>query len=218
MIKAVIYDMDDLMVNSDPIHAMAWEKLLLNYNHNFFELSEETRAWYIWMRVIDICEMIIKELNIDVNLDIFYQKRNEIFLDLIKDNLEAMPWLIESLKLFKDNNLKIALASSWAKNYIELVLERFDIAEYYDVIVSWDDVNIWKPHPETYTVAAQKLWLKPEECLVLEDAKNGIDAAIDANCKCIWIINLNTPPQDHSRANLVLNSLLEIDMDKLKNI
>jgi len=216
MIKAIIYDMDDLMVNSDPLHALAWEELLADFNHKFSDLPEELRSKFIGRRVIDICKEIIHTLDLDANLEEFYEKRIAIFLELVRNELKAMPGLVESLKLFKAGGFKIALASSGAKQYIKLVLDRFEIKDYFDVIVSGDDVNIGKPHPETYTVACKKLGFNPEECLVLEDAKNGIESAKVAGCKCVAIINPHTPSQDHSQADLILDSLNELSLEIIK--
>ena len=157
MIKAVIYDMDDLMVNSNPLHILAWERLLKDYNHKFSDIPEEIRSKFVGMRVIDICKEIISTLKIDSNLEPFYNKRIQLFLDIVKNELEAMPGLIKSLELFKSNNFKIALGSSGAKQYVNLVLDRFNIREYFDVIISGDCVSIGKPHPETYLVGSKKL-------------------------------------------------------------
>ena len=129
-----------------------------------------------------------------------------------------MPDLLQSLKLFKKNKFKIALASSGTKKYINVVLAKFKIADYFDVIVSGDDIKRGKPDPEIFSVAVKKLGLKPEETLVLEDATNGIEAAKSAGCKCIAVINKMTPPQNYSKADLVINSLEEIDMGLVKKV
>ena len=111
--------------------------------------------------------------------------------------MQSLPGLEKSLKLFKENGYpNCQLPHLEQKKYIDLVLEKFDIKNYFSLIVSGDDVKKGKPNPETYLVASQKLGFTPEECLVLEDATAGINAAKDAGCKCIAIKNLNTPVQD----------------------
>ena len=112
MIKAVIYDMDDLMVNSDPLHAQAWEQVLQEYGHSFQELPKELRSGFIGMRVSDICEKIISHFKLEVIHEEFYNKRIKIFLELVKTKLTAMSGLHHSLDLCKNNGLKIAIASS----------------------------------------------------------------------------------------------------------
>ncbi|MFH1564551.1 MAG: HAD-IA family hydrolase [bacterium] len=184
----------------------------------FLSVSHLIRSKFIGMRVIDICKETIDTLKLNTDIESFYNKRIQLFLDIVKDELEALPGLIESLKLFQSNNFKIALASSGAKKYIDLVLDKFNLRDYFDVIVSGDCVKIGKPNPETYLVASKKLNFKPEECVVLEDAKNGIESAINAGCKCIAIINTNTPPQDRSKANMILDSLKEITLEKINSL
>jgi len=107
--------------------------------------------------------------------------------------------------------LRIGLASSGTEEYIGIVLDKFKIRRYFNVIVSGDDVKVGKPNPRIYTLAAEKLGIAPGRCIVLEDAKNGVEAAKAAGCKCIGVIDLNELPQDLSKADIVLNSLMEVE-------
>ena len=218
MIKAAIYDLDDLMVNSYKLHIEASERVFQKYGVDQKKVPEHIRAGLVGMRVSDVLKYIVDYFKLDVNLENLQEKRSAIFLDLVNKNLKVMPGLLQSLKLFKKNKFKIALASSGTKKYINLVLKKFKIADYFDVIVSGDDVKHGKPDPEIFSVAVKKLSLKPEETLVLEDATNGIEAAKSAGCKCIAVINKITPPQNYSKADLVVNSLEEIDSDLINSL
>ena len=218
MIKAAIYDLDDLMVNSYKLHIEASERVFQKYGVDQKKVPEHIRAGFVGMRVSDILKYLVDYFELDVNLEDLREKRSAIFLDLVNKNLKVMPGLLQSLKLFKKNKFKIALASSGTKKYINLVLKKFKIADYFDVIVSGDDVKHGKPDPEIFSVAVKKLSLKPEETLVLEDATNGIEAAKSAGCKCIAVINKITPPQNYSKADLVVNSLEEIDSDLINSL
>ncbi|OGD95032.1 hypothetical protein A3B52_03240, partial [Candidatus Curtissbacteria bacterium RIFCSPLOWO2_01_FULL_41_28] len=189
MIKAVIYDMDDLMVNSYALHIEASDRVFQRHGVDQKKVPEHIRAGLVGMRVSDILKYLVDYLKLDVNLENLQEKRSAIFLDLVNKNLKTMPGLLQSLKLFKKNKFKIALASSGTKKYINVVLAKFKIADYFDVIVSGDDIKRGKPDPEIFSVAVKKLGLKPEETLVLEDATNGIEAAKSAGCKCIAVIN-----------------------------
>lgn len=213
MIKAVIYDLDDTMVNSDPLHARAWEELLKDYGYKFRDLPEHMRSGFIGMRVIDIVKEIADYLKLDTSPDYLYRKRIDVFLLIVENELQLMPGLLESLELLKKNNYKIAVASSGAKKYIELVLNKFSIKHYFDVVITGDDVTVGKPNPETYLVASEKLKVTPSQCLVLEDATKGIQSAKAAGCNCIAIKNPNVPPQTYPEADLVLNSLYELTSD-----
>lgn len=218
MISAIIYDLDDTMVNSDPLHARAWEELLKDHGHEFAALPEDLRSSFIGMRVIDIVSEIADYLELEASKDDLYKKRVELFLEIVKNELEPMPGLLESLKRFKDADYRLAIASSGATSYIDLVLSKFGIKDYFEAVVTGDDVKIGKPHPEAYLVAAQKLQLEPAECLVLEDATKGIQSAKAAGCKCIAIKNPNIPTQDFSDADLVVDSLKNISVQTIQDL
>jgi len=210
MIKAIIYDMDDLMVNSDGLHDEATLLTLRQAGYDLPVMSEDIRRDSLGRRVIDILQSMIEQFHWPTTAEELDRQRQPIFLNLVRAKLQAMPGLHESLKLFKDAGYKIALASSGVREYIEIVLDKFKVREYFDVIVAGDEVVSGKPDPEIYTQAVTKLGLKPYECLVLEDADHGIQAAKAAGCKCIAIKNPYTASQTHAGADLVLNSLNEI--------
>ncbi len=217
-IKAVIYDVDDLMVDSYALHVEASEKALERYGHRFDELPEELRSHFVGRRVIDNLKDTVAYLKLDVDPEVMYQERLALFHRLVREKLEARPGLQESMTLFRRHNLRLAIASSGAGEYLDAVLEKFNLAGYFEVIISGGDVQKGKPDPETYLVAVQKLGLTPAECLVLEDAKNGVESAKAAGCKCIAIRNPNTPVQDHSGADKVLNSLSDVTIEMVESL
>ncbi len=218
MISAIIYDLDDTMVNSDPLHARAWQELLKDFGHNFSSLPEDLRAGFIGRRVIDIISELIDHLNLQAPKEMLYQKRTDLFLAMIQNELEPLPGMLESLKRFKSEGYKLAIASSGAKKYIELILKKFQIASYFDAVITGDDVKIGKPHPDAYLTAAKKLNVDPASCVVFEDATKGIQSAKAAGCICIAIENSNIPPQDFREADLVVKSLNEITVSCIQKL
>ncbi len=217
MIRAIIYDMDGLMIDSEEISERATKETIERYGHRFEDIPRKTADSVLGMRVIDVLKVYKDVLNMKVDIGEFVKSRNDHFMDLIIEDLKAMPGLQKSLDLFRKNDLKIGLASSAVKEYISLVLEKLDIKSYFDVIVSGDDVTKGKPAPEIYLKAAKKLGTRPEECLVLEDGEKGIISAKEAGCRCIAVHNPNNPPQDQSRADMIVSSLAEIDMDVIRS-
>jgi len=217
MIKAIIYDLDNLMVNSFPLHIETLELLLekFGYKYKFRDLSKKSQSWFMGMRIFDILREIIKELKLNVDFRSFYREYNKIFLEIVKNKLEPMPGLLESIWLFKRNNFKFAIASSGTKEYINLVLKKFSISDVFDIIISGDDVKIGKPDPEAYFVSCNKLGIPPQESLVLEDATTGIESAKRAGCKCIAIKNSNIPSQDLTEVDLILGSLRRVTLDTI---
>lgn len=210
---AVIYDLDDTMVDSDPLHARAWQELLFEHDHDFRALPEQIRAHFIGMRVVDIVDELVDLLRIDCDKQTFYRRRSELYLDLVKTELKPMPGLKTSLDRLTDAGYPLGVASSGARKYIELVLDKFGISTYFATVVTGDDVTTGKPDPETYLVAADRLGVSPATCVVLEDATKGIRAAKSAGCRCIAIKSPSTPPQDFSQADLTLDSLDDVTPD-----
>ncbi|MFA6410252.1 MAG: HAD family phosphatase [Candidatus Buchananbacteria bacterium] len=219
MIKAVIYDLDDVIVNSHPLHTKAWNILFSEYGKKISDLDLTMRSGFMGMRISDILKIIIKQFNLTADYQNLYKKRQAIFLDLVRSDLTLMPGLIESLDFFQKNKIKIALGSSGAKDYINLVLAKFNLHNYFTVIITGDDVKLAKPDPEIYSKTVEKLNLSPNDCVVLEDAQAGVKAAKAAGCKCLAVKNpYTTPPQNLDQANLIVNSLLEINLNILNSL
>ena len=218
MVKGIIFDLDDTMVNSDPLHTEAWQRLLQEYNHSVSDIPKSMRANHIGMRVSDIVREVATFLHLKADTETIYKKRIDIFLNLAREYLEVMPGLLPTLELLRRHRYPLAIASSGAKAYINLVLDKFDIRDYFDVVTSGDDVTKGKPDPETYLITAQRLRLDPTACLVLEDAKKGIQSAKVAGCKCIAIKNPYTPPQNLSQADLILSSLNELTLQIIQKL
>lgn len=218
MIKGVIYDLDDLMVNSHPLHYKTDKLLLKKYGYNLDSVPKELLSKFVGMRTVDVWNIIIRELNLKEGIDYLHKKRTQLFLKLVEKELKIMPGLLHSLKLLKENKFKLAIASSGIREYIQIVLKKFNLTQYFDSVISGDDVKVGKPDPEIYITTCRELNLNPGECLVLEDATNGIESAKKAGCKCIAIRNLNTPPQNYSKADLVLNSLEELSLDVIHTL
>lgn len=218
MNTGIIYDLDDLMVDSFTLHRKASEVVLNTYGHSSNELPADMVSGFVGRRVIDIIKETFEYLKISDNVDEAYSKRNEIFLELVKNELQAMPGLQYSLDFFKHEGFAIALASSGTRRYIDLVLDKFNLNDYFKVIITGQDVQKGKPDPESYIQAAKKLTLPPSACVVLEDATHGIESAKAAGCKCIAIQSHSTPQQDVSKADIVLKSLNNINTKILSSL
>ena len=218
MIKAIIYDLDDLMVNSAKPQTAAFNAVLKKHGYSYGKLPVKLRRKFTGMRIKDILTGINEHWNLGENIESFYKRRTNILLREVKKNIPPMPGLRKSLQLFKKNKLKIAIASSGGTKYISLVLMKLKIKHYFDGVITGDDVKIGKPHPQTYLLAVKKLGLKASECVVLEDATNGIIAAKKAGCKCIAVRNLYTPKQDLSKADNIVSSLNQITIKTINSL
>lgn len=109
----------------------------------------------------------------------------------------------------------MALASSNNRKTVDLIVEKFNLDKYLSVIMSGEDVKEGKPNPEIFIKTAEKLGLSPTDCIVIEDAENGVLAAKSAEMKCIGLKNPGSGNQDLSKADLVVNSFQELDLGLL---
>ncbi len=131
-------------------------------------------------------------------------------IELIYQKSEPREGVFEILKLFKDQNIPIGLASSSYLSVIEAVLKRFTIADFFDVVYSAEDEPYGKPHPGVYITAAKKLGVAPEECIAFEDSFNGVLAAKSARMKCVAVPDKRLPKDARfCIADTIISSLTE---------
>ncbi|HCB22943.1 TPA: hypothetical protein DEP06_03965 [Candidatus Daviesbacteria bacterium] len=213
MIKAVIYDFDDTMVDSDSLHIESWEA---NLKEHYIDIAgfKKWRAENLMGRSsTENAKSIVKRYGINIDPEIFYKRKVEIFMKIAVDKLKLLPGLVKSLKLFKKEGLRLAISTGSPKKYVDAVLKKYGLTKYFDVIVTSEDITRSKPDPQMYLIASDRLKLSPAECVVIEDIPAGIQSAKAAGCKCIAVPNKNVTNQDYSKADLILNSLEKITQD-----
>lgn len=156
-------------------------------------------------------KLLVNHYKIDVDPEDFYHKKADIYMKNAVDKLELLPGVIPSLNLFKKMGLRLAVATGSPRQYIEAVIKRLNLEDYFEVIVTADDIQKSKPDPQTFRVTCSRLGLEPAECVVIEDATVGVQSAKAAGCKCIAIPNRNVSTQDYSQTDLVIDSLEKIN-------
>jgi beta-phosphoglucomutase len=209
-IKAVIYDVDGTMVNSEPLHVEAWDKALSLHNSGLTNLSDEFRATMAGKKPYVIAEEIVSELNLSTTATDLLREKTALFMQAAESFLVGMPDVVESVNLLKDNGYTLAIGTSLDRKYLDIVLEKLNIRDQFDVIVTGDQIKNGKPHPETYLTVAAQLELPPAQCLVLEDAQSGIQSAKAAGAWCIAVKNENAVAQNTSEADITISSLSEL--------
>ncbi len=218
MIRAVIFDMDDLMINSYPVHILAAEEALKKYGHSLAEMPENIRRGFLGKRVIDSVKAAREYFKLPVSTEELYSEREKIFLGLIRNKIEPMPGLFRIIEMLEKEKLDMAIGSSGTRDYIGLVLEQLNLNDKFKIIVSGEDVEKGKPDPAVFLLSAERLRRMPEECLVLEDATNGIEAAKKAGMGVIGVRNPYTLKQDLSKADLIVESLDKITADMIRGL
>ncbi|MBT3690608.1 HAD family phosphatase [bacterium] len=200
--KAIIFDMDGVIVNSEEL----WEKSGIDfYKKHVPNITPEVCAKFPGLNMRGVYQLVKKEFKINVIEEDFVNDFSNFGVDNIYYNVELVPGVKELIiELSKEYDLAIASAAPWA--WINVVFERFKLEKYFKVSLSAnDDISgRGKPEPDIYLETAKRLGLEPEDCLVIEDAKNGVLSGIAAGMTVYGFQNSRIRiPQDVSMANKV---------------
>ncbi len=213
MIKGVIFDMDGVISDTQKFHAQIESELLSKFGINI--APDEITKKYAGVKTRQFFDELLKQQNIAYNLDKLMEEKWKKMESIASKSIEEIPGSIKLIKRFAEDNLPLAVASASNLKYVKSVLEALGVINYFDAIIGGDMVSRGKPDPESFLLAASKINILPEECLVIEDGISGMLAAKTANMKCIGLVKdtkLSYPTE-----NTIL-SLDEISKDYLENI
>ncbi len=213
MIKAIIFDMDGLLIDSEPVAKKTTLILMKEYGINF---SGDTSK-FLGLRNIDILKMIKDQYGIKDSVQTMFSRQLKIYFSLAK-NIKAMPGLSSILKLVERQGWKKGLATSGTKIHVRHYLKMHKLTGYFDTIVTADMVKKGKPNPETYLNAAKKFKVKPKDCLVLEDSPNGLLSAKRAGMKCIVVRGRGGRGLKFPRADAIVNNLGNINLRLINSL
>jgi HAD superfamily hydrolase (TIGR01509 family) len=217
MINTVIFDMDGVIIDSEPVHNFAYVQHFAELN---LEISKEMYATFTGNSTKNIYERLKAEFNLTHEVtDLVNAKRN-FFNDAFdkKEDLYLLDGVLDLIQDLHKNGMQLVLASSSAKVTIERIFNRFQLHKYFTYIVSGEDFPKSKPHPAIFEHAAKLSNTPIENCIVIEDSTNGIASAKAANIFCIGYDSFNSKLQDYSQADVVIKDFTELNFEKIKNI
>lgn len=215
--KAIIFDMDGVLINTEPLHYKCWKEVLkedgINLEYDAYKgCIGATR---------DVLLDILRE-----HYDKVYEDPDEILnrmkkkkLQFIeKDGFPMLPGLKESVEILYGSGYRLAVASSSPKDAIEMTLDAIGIQQCFDNITSGLEVKHSKPAPDIFLCAMEKLGMTPADCLVVEDSTNGGKAAAAAGMKCVWYHNPDSGDQTIPQAELEIHEWNSGNVDKILEI
>lgn len=207
--KAIIFDLDGVIVDTAKYHYLAWKALANGLNFDFTPEQNELLKGVSRVRSLDILLDIGKIHLEEDQKQLLLVEKNEEYLQYISqmDHKEILPGIDDLLHYLKLNKIPFALGSA-SKN-ARLILEKLNLLHLFQAIVDGNDVSTAKPDPEVFLIAARKLGKDPEACIVIEDAKAGIEAANRAHMTSVGIGEKRILKD----ANFVLNSTSELTID-----
>ncbi|MDP5338643.1 MAG: HAD-IA family hydrolase [Nodularia sp. (in: cyanobacteria)] len=189
MLAAILFDLDGTIVNTDPIHYQAWQKMLLSYD---LQIDEKFYKSRISGRLNpEIVKDILPQLSVAEG-EKFADEKEALFRQL-SPNLQPLSGFAELIAWTKTHQLKRALVTNAPRQNAKFMLEVLGINEAFHTIVLADDCIAGKPNPEPYQVALKKLGIGAEQAIALEDSPSGIQAAVGAGIRTIGIASTHEP-------------------------
>ena len=197
-LKAVLFDMDGVIVDTEPLHKQAY---FLMFSKVGIEISQELYNSYTGQSTIDICKDLVSKFNLSFAATDLVTYKRAFFKELFfsdKNDLQLLDGVLDLIKDYYANGITLVLASSASMVTIDNVFNKFDLNPYFKGKISGADLKASKPHPEIFLKAADIAGFKKEECLVIEDSTNGIRAAYDGGIYCVAYKSEHSKAQDYS--------------------
>ncbi|MFQ5980588.1 MAG: HAD family hydrolase [Candidatus Heimdallarchaeota archaeon] len=204
MIKAIIFDLDGLLVDTERLYDAVDHILAAEFGKT---VDHKIIAQMMSQKPLDAVTIFRDSLELDISPAELLQKRDLILLEKFKTDLLPMPGLFEVITPLHDN-YRLAIATGAPQRFVKVILDYFNLWNFFEVIQASDDISHGKPDPEIYLKTIKKLNLIPHDCAVLEDSSNGALAAKRAGCYTVAIPTIYTKQQDFSFADYLAADLI----------
>ena len=186
-IRAVIFDMDGVISDTQKVHASVEVEMLKNYGISI--TAEEITRRFSGLPAKIIFQTIFADNKKEgVDIDAVVEEKWRLLTDAVKGNVEAVPGTCEFIKLVSKAGFQLGVASASRISFVELVLSELGIRDYFHAVTSANEVPKGKPDPAVFLLAARKLSTEPKDCVVIEDAVSGMTAAKRAGMRCIGLV------------------------------
>jgi len=213
-LKAVIFDMDGVLIDSEPLHLESDLLLLGKYK---VDVPEHYLEKYVGTTGSSMWEEIRNEFGIETELQEILNAALSLKLKLLKKGSHAaIDGIPELLKDLHAKKILVGVASSSPSMFIKEVLKRIGVERYVDTWISGENVDKGKPEPDIFLRMAELFGVEPSQCVVVEDSRNGVLAARRAGMKCIGFRNPNSGNQDIAKADLVIEGIGELSEKSIR--
>jgi beta-phosphoglucomutase len=213
-IKGIIFDLDGVIVSTDEYHYQAWQQLADEENIYFDRHINERLRGVSRMASLDILLEKSQKQYTDPEKNEMATRKNGYY-QLLLERLgpaDILPGVMDFISAAKQKGIKIAIGSSSRNS--PFILERIGLSDCFDATSDGNDITNSKPDPEVFLIAAQRLQLKPQQCLVVEDAATGIEAAIAADMFAMAVGTI----VDDKRAHIHAPDLASITIEEILNL
>lgn len=209
MLKAVLFDMDGVIVDTEPLHRKAYFMMFSDMN---IQVSEAMYTGFTGQATLNICKELVDHFQLAEAPEILVKCKRKHFKKLFDtdDTLQLLDGVLDLIKDYHNNGLTLVLASSASMANINRIFKRFDLDQYFVAKLSGANLEKSKPHPEIFINAARAAGQPREQCMVIEDSTNGIIAAKDAGIFVVGYNSKHSTDQDYSQADMVVATFGEI--------
>ncbi len=211
-VTAVIFDMDGVILDSEPLHLEAANRLLAR--EGAYLSASENEAYLGWNEAA-YWGALKERFRLERSPRDYTHERHDVLVELLREHLPIAPGLVPFLEGLVRRDLPLAVASSSERELIDFVLRNGDIERFFSVVVSGDEVERCKPFPDIFLDAARQLGQEPAHCVVLEDSVNGVDAARAAGMRCVRVVTETTQRLSFPPVDLEIEGFLDLDPDSI---
>lgn len=205
-LRAVVFDLDGLIANTEDLYERAGDEVLRRRGKIY---EPALREQMMGRPVADSLRIMIEHHALPDALDDLLRESQEVMAELLATSLEAMPGLYDLLDALEAADMPAAVATSGTRNYADDGLSRLGVIGRFRFILTAEDIHRGKPDPEVYVLAAERLQLAPLAMMVLEDSTNGCRAAVAAGAFTVAVPNRHTRGHDFTGARFVADTLAD---------
>ena len=212
---AIIFDMDGVLVDSEPLFLKAINSLLTSLGVNPVT-DDENESILIGTTVEETWNLLINMRSLPGTIHSYLDKYDKFVKEVLKSDLVPRPGVKSLIEECSNRGIPKAVASSSLREWVHLKLNTINLQDKFDVVLGGDDVQKGKPEPDIYLMAAEKLQMNPSQCIAIEDSPVGISAAVDAGIYTVAVLTESTKNLDLSKANEIIETLEYFDYSKLR--
>jgi HAD superfamily hydrolase (TIGR01509 family) len=217
MLQGVLFDMDGVIVDTEPLHQKAYHQM---FDQVGIEVSPGLYQSFTGQSTINICKRICDHFELKASPESLVKIKRANFQKLFDSDtdLTLLEGVLDLIKEYHENDLKLVLASSASMDNINNIFERFHLEKYFIAKFSGADLKQSKPHPEIFEKAAFATGYERTNCMVIEDSTNGIKAANAAGIFCVGYDSQHSKNQDYTIADMVISDFKEIQHNTIQEV